>query len=80
MEEEPALVMSRHCQTVRRDGYEVRVHIYSSGKGDWILEVVDEAGGSTVWDDQFETDELALKEFQETLDRDGIRSFERGPS
>ena len=80
MEEQPNLVRSQHCKTVRRDGHEVRVHIYSTGRNDWILEVEDGAGGSTVWEDPFETDDLAFKEFQETLERDGIRSFEKDPS
>ena len=28
----------------------------------WTLEVVDALGGSTVWDDEFSTDEEALEE------------------
>ena len=48
--EEIALIYSNHCQTVTKDGETVKVEIYSSGKDDWIVEVVDEYGNSTVWD------------------------------
>jgi len=56
------LVYSKHCQSVTRNGRTIKVEIYSSGKNDWILEVVDEYNNSTVWDDQFGTDEEAFKE------------------
>ena len=41
---------------------------------DWILEVVDSDGNSTVWDSTFETDDLAFKEFQRTVEEEGIDS------
>ncbi len=66
------LVMSPLCQSVERDGHTVRVEIYSSGKNDWILEVVDADGNSTVWDGTFESDELALQEFNRTVEDEGI--------
>jgi hypothetical protein len=69
------LIYSKHCQSVSRNGKTVRVEIYSSGKDDWILEVVDEENNSTVWDDQFRTDDKAFEEFQHTLDEEGIESM-----
>lgn len=65
---------------VTRDGTTVRVCIYR-GPGDpgWVLEVEDEQGGSTVWDDLFETDEQALAEALRTIDEDGIHSFADRP-
>ena len=77
-EEDPELIMSPLCQNVTRDGYTVRVEIYRGETSKWILEVVDPAGGSTVWDDLFEADQLALEEFKRTLKSEGIRSFEVG--
>ena len=74
MMDEGDLIYSAHCQTVTLDGKTVKVEIYSSGKNDWILEVVDEDGNSTVWDDPFPTDAGAYKEFQRTLDEEGIDS------
>ena len=53
----------------------MKVEIYSSGKNDWILEVVDEENNSTVWDDQFETDDEAFQEFERTLKEEGIDSM-----
>lgn len=75
-ETEPEIIMSPLCQTVTEDDYSVRVEIYRGDESKWILEVVDPGGGSTVWDDQFETDQLALAEFKRTLKSEGIRSFE----
>jgi uncharacterized protein len=50
----------------------VDVMIYSLGKNDWILEVVDEENNSTVWDDPFLTDDEAFQEFQRTLEEEGF--------
>jgi uncharacterized protein len=60
---------------VSRDGKTVEVQIYSSGQNDWILEVVDEYGNSTVWDDPFDTDDEAYSEFRRTLAEEGIESM-----
>lgn len=73
--DESDLIYSDHCQTVTRHGKTVKVEIYSSGKNDWILEVVDEDGNSTVWDDPFHTDEDAFREFQRTLKEEGIEAM-----
>lgn len=73
--EEIELVYSKHCQSVTRDGQTVQVRIYSSGKNDWSLEVVDEDNNSTVWDDQFSTDDEAFQEFERTLNEEGIESM-----
>ena len=73
--DETDLVYSKHCQSVTRNGLTVNVEIYSSDKNDWILEVVDEDNNSTVWDDQFETDDEAFQEFEHTLKEEGIKSM-----
>ncbi len=61
---------------VERDGVWVKICIYR-GEGDpvWLLEVEDHRGGSTVWDDRFETDQAALDEALRSIDEDGIESF-----
>lgn len=69
------LVYSKHCQSVARNGKTVSVQIYSSGKNDWILEVVDEDNNSTVWDDPFPTDDEAFQEFERTLEEEGIEAM-----
>ena len=73
--DEPDLIYSKHFQMVSRDGNTVRVEIYSSGKNDWILEVVDKESNSTVWDDPFPTDDEAFQEFERTLEEEGIKSM-----
>lgn len=42
---------------------------------DWTLEVFDEEGNTTIWNDTFDTDRDAFEEFLATVQRDGIRSF-----
>jgi hypothetical protein len=73
--DEIELIYSRHCQSLTRDGQTVKVEIYSSGKNDWILEVVDEDHNSLVWDDPFDTDDEAFQEFERTLKEEGIESM-----
>ena len=71
----------RLCQKVSRDGITVEVLIYR-GKDDlgWMLEVVDQDGGSTVWDDLFPTDEETLAEAMNTIETEGIGCFLRDPA
>ena len=52
--------------------------IYRLETTDWSLEVVDETGASTVWDDLFPTDQAALDEALKTIREEGIRTFLRG--
>ena len=76
-DDDPEIESSPLCTSVTRDGVTVRVQIYrlaGSGEG-WSLEVVDEEGGSTVWDDLFANDQDAYDEFCRTLDTEGILSF-----
>jgi len=70
--DEHDLIYSEYCQSVSKEGKTVRVQIYSSGRDDWILEVVDDRGTSTVWDEPFTTDDEAYREFQRTLQEEGI--------
>ncbi len=65
--------MSPLCQTIERDGHSVKVEIYESGDGGWILEVVDKFNNSTVWDDFFKTDQDALDELMDTIEQEGIQ-------
>ena len=67
-------------QKITKDGITVEVCIYR-GEDDsgWILEVVDQEGASTVWDDKFATDSEALKAAMLTIEREGIASFLHEP-
>jgi uncharacterized protein len=81
MEGEYELIKSPLSKSVSRDGMTVQIEIYR-GKSDsgWILEVVDEEGGSTVWSETFSTDREAWKEAMRTIEQDGIGSFLKDPS
>lgn len=67
--------VSSLAQSITRDGKTVQIDIYENGEGGWILEVVDEYGNSTVWDDSFASDREALDEALITIDENGIDSL-----
>ena len=73
--DEHDLVISPLSREIEIDGHLVKVAIYGSGQDDWILEVVDAGGNSTVWNDTFATDALALEEFRRAVEEDGIESM-----
>lgn len=75
MEDEFELEMSSLCQELTDSGKSVRVDIYRGDASGWILEVVDEFGNSTVWDDEFDTDAAALDEVKTTIQNEGIDSL-----
>jgi hypothetical protein len=74
MEAEYELIMSPLCQPVTHAGHTVEVEIYRGPASGWTLEVVDEYRNSTVWDDQFETDQEAWEEFQRTIAEEGVHA------
>ncbi len=66
---------------IERDGNWVKVLIYRGvGDAGWILEVEDQLGGSTVWDDPFDTDQGALDAALRAIEEDGIESFAHAES
>ena len=75
MTEYPIPKMSTLCQSVTRDGKAVQVEIYEDGENGWLLEVVDEHGNSTVWDDSFSTEQSALDEALRTINDEGMDSL-----
>lgn len=75
MEENFELEESPLSQEISKDGKTISVQIYRGGRSDWHLEVVDEFGNSTVWDDQFPSDAEALNEAKATIEDEGIESL-----
>lgn len=70
------IIHSPLAQTYRAQGYTLRIDIYRSAADiQWILEVVDEGGTSTVWDDPFETDKAALEAAFLAIESEGISTF-----
>lgn len=80
MNDEPEIITSRLSRKITRDGMTVDVQIYR-GELDavWVLEVIDQAGGSTVWDETFQTEQDALNEVFQTIASEGIGCFLQDP-
>ncbi len=72
LDDEPDFIESPLSQGVTRNGVTVRVEIYGDSQGGWILEVVDAENASHVWDEHFETDQLALTEALRALDEEPL--------
>lgn len=71
----PEVVTSPLSRPVTSGSDTVQVHIYQGDPGKWLLEVEDKFGNSTVWDDQFDTDQLALDDVMKTIAEEGIGSL-----
>ncbi|WP_260929427.1 hypothetical protein [Novosphingobium sp. 9] len=72
----PHLIPSPLSQTVSQDGVTVHVEIFKLDSDDgWTLEVVNEAGTSTVWEDPFETDSAAFEAFERAVELEGMDTF-----
>lgn len=72
---DPKIIASKHNGHVTRDGVTVELCIYRLEDTKWTLEVVDAEGTSTIWDDEFETDDDALAEFERTVRESGMLEF-----
>ena len=72
--DDPDIERSPLSGPVTRDGITVSVEIYRMcvGGDGWSLEVVDDEGGSTVWDETFPTDRGAYEELQRALEAEGL--------
>jgi len=76
MERDPELVQSSYSGPVTRQGITVRLEIYHlDGDRHWVLEVVNENGTSTVWDEAFDTDRAAYDAFQSAVEQEGMSTF-----
>lgn len=58
------------------DSMSVEILIYrGKDQSEWVLEVVDHLGGSTLWDQLFPTDEVAYNAATTVIENQGIASF-----
>jgi len=63
------------CRRIKRNRTTVEVLIYrGEDENEWILEVEDESGGSTVWE-TFASDTAALEEVMSVIKEEGIEIF-----
>lgn len=75
-ERDPNLITSSLSRDVSGDDVTVRVEIYRlEDRPGWALEVVNDRGTSTVWDELFDTDDAADSAFRETVSTDGMVAF-----
>jgi len=75
-EHTPNLVISSLSGPVTRDDVTVEVNIYRlEHETTWSLEVVNGAGTSIVWDDQFPSDKDAHQEFLRTVAQEECGHF-----
>ena len=75
-EPEPNIIKSRFSRRFTWDGYTLQIEIYRlDDRPGWTLEVVNEEGTSTVWDELFDTDRAANNAFGETFEREGLSAF-----
>jgi uncharacterized protein len=73
---DPPIIDSPLSQTVTVDGVTVEVRIFKLEEDDgWTLEVVNESGTSTVWEDPFASDADAFEAFQRAVEVEGIETF-----
>jgi hypothetical protein len=76
MKPDPELVSSKYSGPVTRQGITVQLAIYRlDGDLHWVLEVVNENGTSTVWDELFDTDSAAYDAFQSAVEEEGMSAF-----
>lgn len=69
------LIHSPLTQTYSAEGHTLSIEIYRAAGEPWILEVVDELGTSTVWDEPFETDAAALAAAFAAFQEAGVHHF-----
>jgi hypothetical protein len=76
MDAEYKIITSPLSLKFTRDGMTIDIQIYRGEKDPvWVLEVIDSAGGSTVWDETFQIEQDALNEVFQTIARGGIGCF-----
>jgi hypothetical protein len=73
--DENDLIFSDLGTTLEEDGYTLKINICKLPESDWVLEVIDEKGNSTVWEDSFVTDEAALAEAIDAIRAEGFEAF-----
>ena len=75
MFDENNLIYSELQRAVSDNGHTIEICIYRMPDTEWSLEIVDEYDNSTVWDDTFDTDQLALEEALKAIEEESIHAF-----
>jgi len=73
---DPNIINSGLSRRVTVEGYNFSIEIYKLENDlKWMLEVVDEEGTSTVWEELFDTDQSALDEVFKSINEEGLSAF-----
>ena len=75
MEKEPELEISPLSQPLSSGGRTVKIEIYRLKNEPWALEIEDEFGNSTVWDETFKTDHSALLEAKKSILKEQVTTY-----
>lgn len=76
IDDEPTIIYSPLRQRISSDSTHIDVEIYrGENEAFWLLEVIDEEGASTVYDDRFASDQAALYEVMDAIQKYGIRVY-----
>jgi hypothetical protein len=76
MDRDPNIVSSSYSGSVSEAGISVRLEIYRLEKDlQCVLEVVNDAGTSIVWDEYFASDEDAYVAFRRLISEEGMQCF-----
>jgi len=72
----PDIVHSELSRIVSLEGVQLELEIYRlENESKWCLEVVNEEGTSTVWEDLFDNDQDALDEVMSCIKEEGLKAF-----
>jgi len=75
-EDEPEIIYSERSGSYLVEGQRLEVLIYKTDRDpSWVLEVVNSNGTSVVWDASYIGDEMAWREFQDTVEKEGVGIF-----
>lgn len=73
---DPNIIHSGLSLTISEQGIRVELAIFRlEHDPNWALEVINESGTSTVWEEVFQTDEAAYEEFRRTVNEEGMLTF-----
>lgn len=73
---DPNIITSGLSERITVEGHLLSIEIYKlEGELNWSLEVVDEDGTSTVWEELFKTDQFAKNEVLKTINEEGLSGF-----
>jgi hypothetical protein len=72
---DPEIIQSPLSKTVSVEGESLHIEIYRLAHTEWSLEVVDENGTSTVWEDTFSTDFEAHLVAMKAIEEEGLSAF-----